>query len=71
MLLDMGITNFNNRNIAQNQQLLNKHFSGILIMKFFLGGLYLIITFGIAFFISYSPENLYLLAWICLNQFLL
>jgi len=71
MLLDMGITNFNNRNIAQNQQLLNKHFSGILIMKFLLGGLYLIVTFGIAFFISYSPEKLYLLAWICLNQFLL
>jgi len=71
MLLDLGITNFNNRNIAQNQQLLNKHFSGILIMKFLLGGLYIIFTFGIAFFINYSPEQLYLLAWVGLNQFLL
>ncbi len=71
MLLDLGITNFNNRNIAQNQQLLNKHFSGILIMKFLLGGLYLIFTFGVAFFINYSPEQLYLLAWVGLNQFLL
>ena len=26
MFLDLGITNFNNRNIAQNAQLLNKHF---------------------------------------------
>ena len=36
ILLDFGITNFNNRNIAQNNQLLNKHFSGILILKFLL-----------------------------------
>jgi O-antigen/teichoic acid export membrane protein len=71
MLLDLGITNFNNRNIAQNQHLLNKHFSGILVMKLLLGGLYLVFTFGIAFFIKYGPEQLYLLAWVCFNQFLL
>ena len=29
ILLDLGITNFNNRNIAQNNQLLSKHFAGI------------------------------------------
>ena len=33
ILLDLGITNFNNRNIAQNHHLLSKHFSGILLMK--------------------------------------
>lgn len=71
MLLDLGITNFNNRNIAQNHQLLNKHFSGILILKLLLAGLYAIITFAIAFFIDYSPEQIYLLVWVALNQFLL
>ena len=71
MLLDLGITNFNNRNIAQNQHLLNKHFSGILAMKLLLGGLYLVFTFSIAFFINYGPEQFYLLAWVCFNQFLL
>ena len=29
ILLDLGLTNFNNRNIAQNNQLLSKHFVGI------------------------------------------
>ena len=36
ILLDFGITKFNNKNIAQNTQLLNKHFSGIVILKLML-----------------------------------
>ena len=36
MLLDMGITNFNNRNIARHQQLLQKHLSGIITLKLLL-----------------------------------
>ncbi|MBE9492393.1 MAG: oligosaccharide flippase family protein, partial [Bacteroidetes bacterium] len=71
ILLDLGITNFNNRNIAQHHQLLNKHFSGILILKLLLAGLYTVITFTIALIINYNSEQLYLLAWVCLNQFLL
>ena len=38
VVLDMGITNFNNRNIARHSQLLSKHLSGILILKLLLGG---------------------------------
>ena len=37
ILLDLGITNFNNRNIAQNNQLLNKHMAGISTLKILLG----------------------------------
>jgi len=37
IFLDLGITNFNNRNIAQNNQLLNKHLAGIGTMKMMLG----------------------------------
>ena len=33
ILLDFGITNFNNKNIAQNNHLLNKHFSGITLLR--------------------------------------
>jgi len=33
ILLDFGITNFNNRNIAQNNQLLTKHLSNLLVVK--------------------------------------
>lgn len=71
ILLDFGISNFNNRNIAQNSQLLNKHFSSILILKLLLGALYIIVTFIIGFVIGYNSRQFYMLGWVALNQFLL
>jgi O-antigen/teichoic acid export membrane protein len=72
ILLDLGITNFNNRNIAQHNHLLNKHFSGILVLKFLLGVVYLLITFLVAVFImGYSSDQLYLLSFLAFNQFLI
>lgn len=71
IFLDFGITNFNNRNIAQNRQLLNKHFSSILILKVILGLLYMLATFGIGLIIGYSTEQFKMLAWVAFNQFLL
>ena len=71
ILLDLGITNFNNRNIAQNNQLLNKHFSSILILRFILAAVYIIITFGIGLAIGYNAAQLTMLVWVALNQFIL
>jgi O-antigen/teichoic acid export membrane protein len=71
ILLDLGITNFNNRNIAQNTQLLNKHFSSILILKLLLGVLYIVISFVIGMVIGYDSRQFYILAWVAFNQFLL
>jgi O-antigen/teichoic acid export membrane protein len=71
ILLDLGITNFNNRNIAQNAHLLTKHFSGISILKFMLAGLYLIITFTAGYFIGYDSRQFHFLLFLSLNQFLL
>lgn len=71
ILLDMGITNFNNRNIAQNQHLLNKHFSGIVVIKFLLGILYLIVTFLAAVLLGYHVHEMELLVLLAVNQFLL
>ena len=45
ILLDAGLTNFNNRNIAQNNHLLNEHFSGIISIKFLLALVYFVVTF--------------------------
>ena len=70
MLLDMGITNFNNRNIARHTQLLHKHLSGILTLKLLLGPVYILTTFGIALIIGYGELQLKLLAWTAINQFL-
>ncbi|MFP4063896.1 MAG: oligosaccharide flippase family protein [Bacteroidales bacterium] len=71
ILLDFGITNFNNRNIAQNNQLLSKHLSNLLVMKLLLFVVYLVITFATALFIQYSQEQIQLLYFLAFNQFLL
>ncbi len=71
IILDLGITNFNNRNIAQHNHLLNKHFSGILVVKLLLGLSYVIIAFIIALILRYSADQFRLLGWLALNQFLL
>lgn len=71
ILLDLGITNFNNRNIAQNTQLLAKHFSGIVSLKLLLGFLYFLVTIGFGLIWGFEKEQLSLLALVGFNQFLL
>jgi len=71
ILLDFGITNFNNRNIAQNHQLLNKHFSSILILKILLTLVYVLVTFTVGIIIGYDSAQFKMLSWVALNQFLL
>jgi O-antigen/teichoic acid export membrane protein len=70
IFLDLGITNFNNRNIAQNQQLLNKHFSAIVVLKFLLALLYIFIAFTVAFLLKYKADQMKLLVWLAFNQIL-
>ncbi|MBL7904464.1 MAG: oligosaccharide flippase family protein [Bacteroidales bacterium] len=69
ILLDFGITNFNNKNIAQNSQLLNKHFSGILIIKFLLAIVYFVLTFSVGLLWGFRGNELWMLALLALNQF--
>jgi O-antigen/teichoic acid export membrane protein len=71
ILLDLGITNFNNRNIAQNNHLLNKHFSRIITMKILLGAVYFLVTFSIALILGYSGARLKLLGFLGFNQLLI
>lgn len=71
ILLDLGITNFNNRNIAQHSALLKKHFSGIMTLKLLLSVAYFFVTFGVAFLIGYRGHQLQLLAFVGFNQFLI
>jgi O-antigen/teichoic acid export membrane protein len=71
IILDLGITNFNNRNIAQHNHLLNKHFSGILVLKLLLAISYVVIAFVGALILRYNAEQFRLLGWLAFNQFLL
>lgn len=70
MVLDMGTTNFNNRNIARNTQLLDKHLSSFIILRLLLGVIYFVAIFAVALIIGYRDFQLKLLFWIGLNQFL-
>lgn len=71
ILLDMGITNFNNRNIAQNNHLLNKYFSSIVILRFLLAVVYSVITLSAGLIIGYDGPQMMMLAILCFNQFLI
>ena len=70
IFLDLGIINFNTRNIAQHQQLLSKHFSGIFTIRLLLALVYLAILFIVGFCIGYTDFQLKLLAILGLNQVL-
>jgi O-antigen/teichoic acid export membrane protein len=70
MLLDFGLTNFNNRNIAQNTQLLSKHISGILTLKLLLAVVYLLIVLIAGKCIGYNHYQLKILIWMAIIQFL-
>ena len=70
IILDFGITNFNNKNIAQNNHLITKHFSSILVLKLLLGCIFMLVTMLIGFTVGYDSKELGLLFMMGLNQFL-
>src|SRR5690554_325038 len=70
IILDLGITNYNNKNIAQHRQMLGRYFSGIFNVKLFLGILYMLITLSFGYFIGYEGKEFYLLFLLGINQFL-
>ena len=70
ILLDLGVTNFNTRNIAQHPQLITKHLSGILGVKLCLLALYVVVTFSVGLLMGYGSREFVLLALLTLCQFL-
>ena len=70
ILLDLGVTNFNTRNIAQHPQLIGKHLSGILGIKLCLLALYLVVAFTVGALLGYGSQEFRLLAWLTVAQFL-
>lgn len=68
ILLDLGITSFNNRNIAQHNHLLKKYFSGIILIRVVLAVLYFIISITVGIILGYSASQLSLLLVLLLNQ---
>lgn len=72
ILLDLGITNFNSRAVAQDPKNLSKHFGGLTEIKLLLGVLYAVVIFVVGYFLGYNEGlKLKLLFWCGLNQILL
>ncbi|MBL4593577.1 MAG: oligosaccharide flippase family protein [Flavobacteriales bacterium] len=71
ILLDVGITNYNNKNIALHKQLLSKYFSGIVVFKFLLAVIYFLVTFVVGYMVGYDSSRFYMLLFLSINQFLI
>jgi len=71
ILLDVGITNFNNRNISRHNFLVTKHLSNIIGLKFVLAGFYAVVCLVVALIIGYDKVQFHLLFFLIFNQFLL
>jgi O-antigen/teichoic acid export membrane protein len=71
ILLDIGITNFNNRNISQHRFLVKKHVSNIIGLKLVLAVAYAFICLIVAAIIGYNKIQFHLLFFLILNQFLI
>lgn len=69
ILLDFGLTNYNNRLIAQHPQLLPKYISQLVPIKFAMAIVFTIIVFTVAISLDYDAYALKLLGLLCLSQF--
>lgn len=70
IFLDLGISNFNTRTIAQNPCVAKKYMSGIIPLKLLLSGLYAVVIGLVAWILGYNHSAFRLLMWLCLFQIL-
>lgn len=68
VLLDLGITNANNRAIAAQPRLLADYFSRIISLRLILIGLYLILCMGLGLVLGYNARQLNLLFFLAVSQ---
>ena len=71
ILLDFGITNFNNKNISQHQYLVTKHLSSILALRIILAALFCVVTIILGWIIGYTADMLKMLVVLVFNQALI
>lgn len=68
IVLDLGITNFNTRHIAQHQQLMGKYLSGVVGVRLLLVGAYALVTVVTGWVLGFHGEQIVMLGWLVLNQ---
>ncbi|MGB0166045.1 MAG: oligosaccharide flippase family protein [Luteibaculum sp.] len=70
-LLDLGISSYNNRNIAQHQFLLGKYFPKLINIKAALSGVYVLVVLLSSLALGYRGDKLELLLILAFNQSLI
>lgn len=70
IFLDLGLSNFNTREVAQTEDHQSKYFSSILSVKFILIFVYLSLLFASGYLLGYSDQQFYLLSFLGFNQVL-
>lgn len=65
---DLGIQQYNTRNIAQHNYLFDKYFPHLLCLKGGLSFLFIVLSFVTALLLGYQAQELYLLSFLLLNQ---
>jgi len=70
IILDVGITSFNNRQISQDNTLLKDHFAGLLAVKLILAVVYMLVVLVVGNLIGYNSRQMHLLLLLGIVQFL-
>lgn len=70
IILDVGMTNFNNRGIARNPNLLGNYLSNIIVLKFILALAYALVCVATGIIIGYDAVQFRLLIVLIFNQVL-
>ncbi|MFT5071909.1 MAG: O-antigen/teichoic acid export membrane protein, partial [Chitinophagales bacterium] len=71
ILLDLGVHQFNNREVAQNPSLLATQFGKLFALKGFLAVMYFTVTFCLAQLLGYTFLQKKMLFFLAINQLLL
>jgi O-antigen/teichoic acid export membrane protein len=70
ILLDFGMTNFNNREISRHPSAIKSMFSSMVGLKFVMAIFYALVCLAIGWIIGYDRQQFSLLWFLILNQFL-
>lgn len=70
MMLDLGITNYNAKNIAEHPNIVKRYIGPIIGVKLLLGLFYAAFTLGVALLLGYNDLQMGILGMLVMNQFL-
>jgi O-antigen/teichoic acid export membrane protein len=70
ILLDFGLTNYNNRNISREPALISSLLGNMIIIRILFSLIYGIVSFSIAVSLGYSGRQLNMLWFLLFNQFI-